>query len=191
MATRTILGLGRSRTARAGRGPARRRMRVVLPAAAAVAGAAALAACGSSGTSGSASGAGSPAVSATAAAKVGVKTANAGGTTVLTSAKGLTLYSFAPDTSTKSTCNGACATQWPPVKPATTSGVKAPFATIKRADGASQLTFHGRPMYTFIGDKSAGQANGNGLNAFGGLWHEAPANGSPAPANTTGSGGGY
>ena len=191
MATRTILGLRSSRTARAGGGPARRRMRVVLPAAAAVAGAAALAACGSSGTSGSASGGGSPAVSATAAAKVGVKTADVGGTTVLTSTKGLTLYSFAPDTSTKSTCNGACATQWPPVKPATTSGVKAPFATIKRADGAAQLTFHGRPMYTFIGDKSAGQANGNGLNAFGGLWHEAPANGSPAPANTTGNGGGY
>ena len=166
-------------------------MRVVLPAAAAIAGAAALAACGSSGTSGSASGGGSPAVSATAAAKVGVKTMDVGGTTVLTSTKGLTLYSFAPDTSTKSTCNGACATQWPPVKPATTSGVKAPFATIKRADGAAQLTFHGRPMYTFIGDKSAGQANGNGLNAFGGLWHEAPANGAPAPANTTGNGGGY
>jgi predicted lipoprotein with Yx(FWY)xxD motif len=182
MATRKIFDLGSSRKAR--------RMRLALPAAA-VAGAAALAACGSSGTSGSASGGSSPAVSATAAAKVGVKTMSVGGTNVLTSSKGLTLYSFAIDTSTKSNCNGACAAQWPPVTPTTASGVKAPFATIKRADGATQLTFHGHPMYTFIGDKSAGQANGNGLNAFGGLWHEAPANGAPAPANTTGNGGGY
>ena len=181
MATQKILGLGSSRRAR--------RMRLAVPAAA-VAGAAALAACGSSGTSGNASGGSSPAVSATAAAKVGVKTMSVGGTTVLTSSKGLTLYSFAPDTSTKSVCNGTCASQWPPVT-TTTTAVKAPFATIKRADGATQLTFHGRPMYTFIGDKSAGQANGNGLNAFGGLWHEAPANGAPAPANTTGNSGGY
>ena len=115
MATQKILGLGSSRKAR--------RIRLAVPAAA-VAGAAALAACGSSGTSGNASGGSSPAVSATAAAKVGVKTMSVGGTTVLTSSKGLTLYSFAPDTSTKSVCNGACASQWPPVTPATTSGVK-------------------------------------------------------------------
>jgi predicted lipoprotein with Yx(FWY)xxD motif len=183
MATRKILDLGSSRRAR--------RTRLALPAAA-VAAAAALAACGSSGTSGNASGGGSSpsSVSASAAAKVGVKTASVNGVTVLTSSKGFTLYSFAPDSSTKSVCNGACATQWPPVKPATTSGVTAPFATITRADGATQLTFHGRPMYTFIGDKSPGQANGNGLNAFGGLWYEAPASGSAAPSSSPGSGGG-
>ena len=45
-----------------------------------------------------------------------LKTAKIGGVTVLTNAKGFTLYSFAPDTSTKSACNGACATDWPPVK---------------------------------------------------------------------------
>jgi len=37
------------------------------------------------------------------------------GATVLTDAKGLTLYSFAPDTPSMSNCNGTCAGYWPPV----------------------------------------------------------------------------
>jgi predicted lipoprotein with Yx(FWY)xxD motif len=111
--------------------------------------------------------------------------------TVLTNAKGFTLYSFAPDTSTKSACTGACATSWPPVKaPANASAVKAPFATIKRAGGSTQLTFDGHPLYTFVGDKAPGQASGNGSNAFGGLWHEVPASGSTAPAGSSSPGGG-
>jgi predicted lipoprotein with Yx(FWY)xxD motif len=163
-------------------------MLLVLPVAAAAA--AALAACGSSSSTAHASG-GSKAPAATAA--VGLKTAKIKGVTVLTNTKGFTVYTFAPDTSTKSNCNGACAQSWPPVKPATASAVKAPFSTIKRSDGATQLTFHGRPLYTFTGDTSPGQAKGNGVNAFGGLWHEAPVSGGAAPAShsTSGSGGGY
>jgi predicted lipoprotein with Yx(FWY)xxD motif len=161
---------------------------LVVPAAAA--GLAALGACGSSGTSGTPSGS-STASSSAAATAVGLKTAKVSGTTVLTNAKGFTLYSFAPDTATKSTCNGACATSWPPVKAAAgASAVKAPFATIKRSDGSTQLTFDGHPLYTFVGDRAPGQANGNGVNAFGGLWHEAPASGSPAPAGNSSSGSG-
>jgi predicted lipoprotein with Yx(FWY)xxD motif len=180
----------------------RRRMLLVLPAAAAAA--AALAACGSSGTSagagstssGSTSSGGTSSGGTTApatVAAVGLKTAKVGGVTVLTNAKGFTLYSFAPDTSAKSACNGACATSWPPVQPATTSAVNSPFATIKRSDGSTQLTFHGHPLYTFVGDKAPGQAGGNGVTAFGGLWHEAPASGSAAPggSSSSGSGGGY
>jgi predicted lipoprotein with Yx(FWY)xxD motif len=108
--------------------------------------------------------------------------------------QGFTLYSFAPDTSTTSKCNGTCAQNWPPVKgPATASGVKGAFATIERSDESTQLTFHGHPLYTFVGDKSPEQASGNGVNAFGGLWHQAPASGSAAPASTSspGGGGGY
>jgi predicted lipoprotein with Yx(FWY)xxD motif len=164
---------------------------LVLPAGAA--GLAVLAACGSSGTSGSTSGSSTPAASTSAAAAAaGLKTAKVGSATVLTNAKGFTLYSFAPDTSTKSACNGACATSWPPVQaPASASAVKAPFATIKRSSGSTQLTFHGHPLYAFVGDKSPGQASGNGVNAFGGLWHEAPASGSSAPTSSSSSGGGY
>jgi len=86
--------------------------------------AAVLAACSSSGTSpagsGGSTGTGSPA----AAAAGSLKTATIGGATVLTSAKGFTLYSFAPDTPATSNCNGTCAQNWPPVKgPATAPGI--------------------------------------------------------------------
>jgi predicted lipoprotein with Yx(FWY)xxD motif len=170
-------------------GARNRRLRVLLVLPAAAAAAAVVAACSSSGTPSASPGGGS---AHTAAAAVGLKTAQVGGVTVLTNAKGFTLYTFAPDTSTTSKCNGACAANWPPVKPGTASGVKGAFATIKRSGGSAQLTFHGHPLYTFVLDKSPGQANGNGVNAFGGLWHEAPASGGAAPAsNSSSSGGGY
>ncbi len=142
----------------------RRRLLLALPATAAAA--AALAACGSSGaTSGSSSGSSSPAAATSSA----LNTTQISGATVLTSAKGFTLYSFAPDTATKSNCNGACAQNWPPVKgPATASGIKGTFGTIKRSDGSTQATFDGHPLYTFVGDTAPGQDTGNGLNAVRG-----------------------
>ena len=116
------------------------------------------------------------------------------GVTVLTSSKGFTLYSFAPDTPTKSNCNGTCAQNWPPVRGLVTApGVKGTFGTIKRSDGSVQATFDGHPLYAFVGDTAPGQAKGNGLNAAGGLWHEITTSGT-APAGTSSSGssgGGY
>src|SRR6201984_64392 len=164
------------------------RMLLALPAIAAIA--AVLAACSSSGTS-STSGGGSTSTSSPAAVTTGsLKTATIGGATVLTSSKGFTLYSFAPDTSTKSNCNGACAQNWPPVHgPATASGVKGTFGTIKRSDGSVQATFDGHPLYAFAGDTAPGQAKGNGLNAAGGLWHEITTSGSAAPVSTSSPGG--
>jgi len=167
-----------------------RRSYLVVPAAAA--GLVALAAaCGSPGNSSSSSSTSSPAAGKSASAATiaaGLRTKQIGGTTVLTNAKGFTLYTFAPDTPTKSACNGGCAATWPPQKaPAT---VKSPYTKITRSDGSSQLAFHGRPLYTYTGDSAPGQANGNGLNTFGGLWHEAPASGGTAPAGTSSPGGG-
>ncbi|MCW2908644.1 MAG: hypothetical protein JWL68_3433, partial [Actinomycetia bacterium] len=133
-----------------------KRPRLVLALPAAAAAAAILAACGSSGgSSGSSSGSSSP----VAASASSLKTAKIGGATVLTNGKGFTVYSFAPDTPTKSNCNGTCAQNWPPVKgPATASGVKGTFGTITRSNGATQATFAGHPLYTFVGDTSPGQA---------------------------------
>ena len=74
-----------------------------------------------------------------AAAAAGLKTAKVGGVTVLTNAKGFTLYSFAPDTATKSACNGACATSWPPVKAPATAPWSRPLRhhhAIRRLDPA-------------------------------------------------------
>jgi predicted lipoprotein with Yx(FWY)xxD motif len=167
------------------------RMLLALPAVAAAA--AVLAACSSSGTSTTSGGSGSTSTSSPAAATAGsLKTTTIGGATVLTNSKGFTLYSFAPDTSTKSNCNGTCAQNWPPVKgPATASGVKGTFGTIKRPDGSAQATFDGHPLYTFVGDTAPGQAKGNGLNVAGGLWHEITTSGTaPAGSSTAGSGGG-
>jgi predicted lipoprotein with Yx(FWY)xxD motif len=112
-----------------------------------------------------------------AATGTGLKTATIGGTTVLTNAKGFTLYSFAPDTPATSKCYGSCAAYWPPVTGtvAASPGVPGRVATIKRTDGTEQLTYNGHPLYTYIGDTSPGQARGNNLNLNGGLWHEVPA----------------
>ena len=51
---------------------------------------------------------------APAATGASLKTTTIRGTTVLTNAKGLTLYSFAPDTPTSSKCYGSCTVYWPP-----------------------------------------------------------------------------
>jgi predicted lipoprotein with Yx(FWY)xxD motif len=187
MTTRKILGRGGSGSMqRISSGRARLRILLALPAAAAAA--AALVACGSAGASPS-SGASS---SSPAAAASTVKTATIAGVTVLTNSKGFTLYSFAPDTSTTSNCNGACAQNWPPVMgPVTAAGVTGTFGTITRSDGSVQATFDGHPLYAFVGDTAPGQAKGNGLNAAGGLWHEITTSGTAAPTGSSaGSGGG-
>jgi predicted lipoprotein with Yx(FWY)xxD motif len=171
----------------------RKRLRMLLALPAVAAAAAVLAACSSSGTSSTSGGSSGTSTSSPAAATAGsLKTATIGGATVLTSAKGFTLYSFAPDTPTKSNCNGTCAQNWPPVKgPATASGVTGTFGTIKRSDGSVQATFDGHPLYTFVGDTAPGQAKGNGLNIAGGVWHEITTSGTaPAGSSSSGSGGG-
>jgi predicted lipoprotein with Yx(FWY)xxD motif len=107
-------------------------MLLALPAATAAA--ALMVGCSSSGTS---SGGGSSGNAAPAAGSL--KTAKIGGATVLTNSKGFTVYTFALDTSTKSNCNGTCATNWPPVKGSVTAaGIKGTFGTIKRSDGSIQ-----------------------------------------------------
>jgi predicted lipoprotein with Yx(FWY)xxD motif len=151
-----------------------------------------IAACGSSTSSGSnTSSAAAPASSSSA-----LKTTTIGGAAVLTNGKGFTLYWFAPDTSTKSNCNGSCATYWPPVKgPATAGGgVTGKLATITRSDGSVQATYNGHPLYTYVGDKAPGQDKGNGLNLSGGLWHDVTVSGAAAPASSASAsagGGGY
>jgi predicted lipoprotein with Yx(FWY)xxD motif len=156
-----------------------------------------IAACGSSASTTSTPAAAPAATTSGAAAASGttLKTATIGGVTVLTNAQGFTLYWFAPDTSTTSKCNGSCATFWPPVKgPATAGpGVTGKLGTITRADGSTQATYNGHPLYTYKGDTAPGQDKGNGLNLSGGLWHDVTATGAaaPAPSTSTSSGGGY
>jgi predicted lipoprotein with Yx(FWY)xxD motif len=122
---------------------------------------------------------GSGASSSASSAGAGLRTASIGGATVLTNAAGRTLYSFAPDTSNKSVCNGSCAQYWPPVPGPLKAGagVTGTLATITRADGSTQETYDGHPLYTYIGDSGPGQDHGNNVNLNGGFWHIVPVQG--------------
>ena len=167
-----------------------------LASAAVVAAALIVAACASSGSdsSGSAPSRAAAPAPGMAASGSALKTTTINGATVLTNAKGFTIYSFALDTPAKSNCNGQCAQFWPPVKgSATGAGIDGTFGTIKRSDGSTQATFDGHPLYTYVGDKSPGQATGNGLNAAGGIWHEIAISGTTGPASNAppGGSGGY
>jgi predicted lipoprotein with Yx(FWY)xxD motif len=87
-------------------------------------------------------GAGGPGASAAG----GLRTAKVGGVTVLTNAKGFTLYSFAPDTPSRSNCTGTCAGYWPPVTGTPAAG---PGVTGKLARSSGQ-TARCRPSTTGI-----------------------------------------
>ena len=128
------------------------------------------------GVAGATSAAPAPAAAGTGTGAV-LKTAMIGGTTVLTNAKGFALYSFAPDTPTTSKCYGSCAVYWPPVTGTAAGGahLSGKVATIRRTNGALQLTYNGHPLYAYIGDSAPGQAAGNNVNLNGGVWHEVPA----------------
>lgn len=97
------------------------------------------------------------------------------GKTVLTSVKGLTLYTLSAETDGKFICKGSCLRDWHPLVVAT--GVKPTgpvrLGTIKRPDnGRRQVTFGGRPLYTFDEDAKAGDAKGQGVKDVG-TWRAA------------------
>lgn len=117
---------------------------------------------------------------------------------VIVDAHGRTLYLYAPDKNGKSSCYGKCATFWPPLLKTNArlagSGVKASLvATTRRKNGALQLVYDGHPLYRFAEDTKAGQTNGQGLDAAGGLWWVLAPSGrpiekkQPSPTTTTGT----
>jgi predicted lipoprotein with Yx(FWY)xxD motif len=96
---------------------------------------------------------------------------------ILKTPQGLTLYVFAADSPNKSTCYKTCAKYWPPLlvpkgtKPAAKMpGIPGTFGVAMRKDGSQQLTYDRAPLYTFLQDKDAGDAYGQGLVAAGGYW---------------------
>ncbi|MYS23553.1 Predicted lipoprotein with conserved Yx(FWY)xxD motif [Streptomyces sp. DvalAA-14] len=94
--------------------------------------------------------------------------------TILVDGKGHTLYLFAKDTKDKSNCTGACAAAWPPLltsgKAKATGEAKSDLLGTTKRSGGTQVTYNGHPVYGFVSDTKSGQANGQGLNQFGGLW---------------------
>jgi predicted lipoprotein with Yx(FWY)xxD motif len=125
-----------------------------------------------------------------------VSAANTGLGTILVNSQGHTLYLFGKDAGTKSACYGACAQNWPPLrstrKPTARSGADASLlGTTMRTDGRAQVTYNGHPLYLFSGDSSSGNTNGEGINAFGGIWYALSASGNQVVGTPSNSGGGY
>jgi len=118
---------------------------------------------------------------------------------VLVDSRGRTLYLFGKDKHGRSACYGTCATYWPPLlstaKPRAGRGVRASLLGVTmRAGGKRQVTYAGRPLYTFSLDKRAGQTSGEGLKDFGGAWDAVAASGravQPAASASGGNDGGY
>jgi predicted lipoprotein with Yx(FWY)xxD motif len=97
------------------------------------------------------------------------------GKTVLTDNDGLTLYTLSAEKHGAFICKGSCLKDWHPL--AVAKGVKpaGPVAlgTIVRPDnGMRQVTFEGRPLYTFDEDRKKGDAKGEGFKDVG-TWHAA------------------
>jgi predicted lipoprotein with Yx(FWY)xxD motif len=96
--------------------------------------------------------------------------------TILVDSKGRTLYLFRSDSGSKSTCLGACAGTWPPLRATgkpTVSGraTAARVGTTTRSDGKQQVTYNGHPLYLYAGDEKAGDTRGQGLTDFGASWY--------------------
>jgi predicted lipoprotein with Yx(FWY)xxD motif len=117
--------------------------------------------------------------------------------TILVDARGRTLYLFEKDHNSVSMCKGACASYWPPLTsrgaPRAGKGVRQSLLLLARAgSGVRQVTYAGHPLYTFAGDKRAGQTAGEGLDNFGAEWYAVAANGHKIERHEGGGGsGGY
>jgi predicted lipoprotein with Yx(FWY)xxD motif len=122
------------------------------------------------------------------------------GTSVLVNRRGMTLYTLSAERAGRLICtrsstipggSASCLSMWLPLtvaKGSTPTGT-ARLGTITRSDnGATQVTWHGRPLYTFAGDKAPGDASGNGFKDVG-VWQAATL--ASSPSSSSGGGGGY
>jgi predicted lipoprotein with Yx(FWY)xxD motif len=103
---------------------------------------------------------------------------------VLFDGRGFVVYAFTRDPKGKSLCTGACAKAWPPYVVKTrlraASGVKARLlGTTRRADGSLQVTYAGRALYYYVGDRSRGQILCHNVTEFGGVWRVIRPSGTP------------
>jgi predicted lipoprotein with Yx(FWY)xxD motif len=88
---------------------------------------------------------------------------------VLVNSSRMTVYTFDKDTANSGTsaCNGSCAQNWLPVR-AGDAPLSAPYSAITREDGTKQLTYKGKPLYTFKKDTKAGDKTGDKVMN---VWH--------------------
>jgi predicted lipoprotein with Yx(FWY)xxD motif len=103
---------------------------------------------------------------------------------IIVDGSGRTLYAFTADRPKDPTCYDVCADTWLPVlakgNPAGGIGIDAAAAaTAPRRDGTNQVTYKGHPLYRYAGDKGDRDADGQGLDLFGGEWHVLTKDGQP------------
>jgi predicted lipoprotein with Yx(FWY)xxD motif len=135
----------------------------------------AVAGCGGGSSYGGSASTAAPA-SSTSHAGTSVKLASTKLGKILVDGQGRTLYLFEADKGAMSNCAGACANVWPPLattgKAIAGAGVDAAkLGTTKRADGSSEITYNGHPLYTYAGDTSPGQTSGQAIDGFGAEWY--------------------
>lgn len=90
---------------------------------------------------------------------------------VLTDAKGMTLYTFSRDMAGYSNCNGQCAVDSPPLLAPAGAKAGGAWSIIVRDDGGQQWAYKGSALYGWSKDAAPGDATGEG--AGGGKWHVA------------------
>ena len=96
---------------------------------------------------------------------------------ILATGSGDTLYDFVPDTPTHSACvNDGCVLQWPPLLQSGPTRVgkgvdPSLLGTLRRADGSTQLSYGGHPLYTYNLDVTPGMVTGQAIDQDGGLWY--------------------
>lgn len=116
-----------------------------------------------------------------------VKTGQALGKKVLVTRTGRTLYSLSAETNGRFICTGSCVSIWHPLlapRSGKPTGATS-LGTVRRPGGQKQVTYRGKPLYSFSQDRKAGDAKGEGFKDVG-TWHVAAVGRSstttPAPA---------
>ena len=92
---------------------------------------------------------------------------------IYTDMKDMTLYTYDKDEAGKSNCYDKCATNGPPFAAAADAKAEGDWTVVERKDGSKQWAYEGKPLYTFIQDKKAGDMTGEGKGD--GTWHVAKA----------------
>jgi predicted lipoprotein with Yx(FWY)xxD motif len=113
---------------------------------------------------------------------------------VIVNGTGHAVYMLTGDSSKTPKCtSSSCLGNWSPVtssakKPAVGGEVTGKVA-IWSHKGFHQVTINGHPLYTYIGDSSAGVATGEGLSSFGGTWEVLSGSGAAASIKSSSSSG--
>jgi predicted lipoprotein with Yx(FWY)xxD motif len=94
---------------------------------------------------------------------------------ILFDSRGYVVYAFTRDGRGRSACYGACAKAWPVyyAKAGLKAGVgvkRSLLGTTRRRDGRRQVTYAGRPLYFYVGDRKPGQILCQNVVEYGGTW---------------------